>query len=225
MHSEPSSKLLFSSYFCYNRECSNRASSSVARTAVLYTACRRFESSLAHSIMKKVALYIIFAVVILSSLGVIFRTQIQAVLFPIKEIHIHAGFQIYEDGKQKSFEDFAYMNDKPCGDHAPGEHVDEQLEKAHLHELVGDVVHVHREGATWGDLFTNLKYPVEAEKIEAYVNGEKLPMVLARKIQPYDRLVVFIGDRDENLNKYLDKQVTKDHIVKTEKRSEQCGKA
>lgn len=172
--------------------------------------------------MKKF-IYVIFALLIIGSLGIIFRTQIQAALFPIKEIHIHAGFQVYENGKQKSFADLRYMNDKPCGSHAPGEHVDEQLEKAHLHELVGDVVHVHREGATWGDLFTNLKYPNAADNTEAYINEKKVDNILKEEIKPYDKVVIFIGNRDKDLKPYFAKQVSQDHILKTEKRSEKCG--
>lgn len=172
--------------------------------------------------MKKI-IYVIFALLIIASLGIIFRSQIQATFFPIKEIHIHAGFQVYENGKLKSFADIRYMNDKPCGDHGPGEHVDEQLEKAHLHELVGDVVHVHREGATWGDLFTNLKYPLGADKTEAYINEKKVENILKEEIKPYDKAVIFIGNRENDLKPYFAKQVTKDHIIKTEKRSEQCG--
>src|SRR4051812_30234652 len=107
--------------------------------------------------MKKV-IYIIFGLVILGSLGIIFRDQIQEKFFPVKELHYHAGFQVYENGKQKSFADIAYMHDKPCtGKKAEEEKEDEQIEKAHLHDLVGDVVHVHRENATWGDLFKNIK--------------------------------------------------------------------
>lgn len=173
--------------------------------------------------MKKKLLYVIFGVLIIASLGVIFRSQIQATFFPIKEIHIHAGFQVYENGKEKSFADIRYMKDDPCGSHEVGKVVNEQLEKAHMHELVDDVVHVHREGATWGDFFTNIKYPVDGSKAEAYINEKKVENILAEEIRPYDRVVIFIGEREKDLKPYFEKQVAKEHIIKTEKRSEQCG--
>ena len=44
---------------------------------------------------------------------------------------------------------------------------DKQLEKAHLHDLIGTVAHIHRENATWRDLFKNIGYSVSSKKGEA----------------------------------------------------------
>ena len=56
------------------------------------------------------------------------------------------------------------MHIEPCRDE---EHEKEkkdakeiQLEKAHLHDMIGDVVHVHYKGTRWKDLFANLNYKV-----------------------------------------------------------------
>ncbi len=71
------------------------------------------------------------------------------------ETHLHAGFQVYVDGVKQDFSDYQYMEIQPCGITDYGEKTPEeqQLEKAHLHDGVGDVVHVHRAGATWGGPF------------------------------------------------------------------------
>lgn len=175
---------------------------------------------------KRILIYSIFAILIIVSLGVIFRTQLyqlKATLFPVEEVHLHAGFQVYENGNLKSFSDLAYMHDKPCGDPATQGPVDEQIEKTHMHELVGDVAHVHRKGATWGDFFTNIKYPVEDKQFEAYINEKKVDNLLKMEINKYDRLVLFIGNHDADLKKYFAKQVPMDHIKEVEDRSEQCG--
>jgi hypothetical protein len=115
------------------------------------------------------------------------------------------------------------MHTKPCGKTVPT-HVDpeeEQIEKAHLHDYVGDVVHVHRTGATWGDLFTNIKYPLNYAEITAYINGQKIANLQKYPIRPYDSLVVFIGKNDERVG--LSRAVKRSHVQQVEKKSDNCG--
>src|SRR3989344_8557320 len=73
----------------------------------------------------------------------------------VDSVHFHAAFHLYENNSLKDFGEFKYMHISKCTEDQ--EHVDEdpQLEKAHLHDNIGDVVHVHRNNATWGDLFFN----------------------------------------------------------------------
>lgn len=139
----------------------------------------------------------------------------------IKEIHYHAGFQVYADGALQDFADLKYMNLKPCGGLLVRE--DDQLEKAHLHDNVGNVVHVHREGAVWGDLFKNIKWEIPAGKeFVGYLNGERKEDLLNYPILPYDSVVFFSGKIDD-LNHKLQARVTDDFMKEVEKKSENCG--
>ncbi|MEK9176453.1 MAG: hypothetical protein AAB520_03355 [Patescibacteria group bacterium] len=141
-----------------------------------------------------------------------------------KKIHYHAGFVVFNNNKQINFSGFKYMVIKPCNlDNKKEEESDEddQMEKAHLHDQIGDVVHVERENAKWVDLFTNLKYKVDYSKATAYLNGKKLDNFRELVIQPYDNLVVLIGSKDTN--QALKKAVTVAHVKQVEKRSENCG--
>lgn len=142
-----------------------------------------------------------------------------------KPVHFHAGFQIYVDGKIQDFSSLKYMNVEPCTAH-PEETTDpehEQEEKAHLHDLVGDVVHVHRANSTWGDLFKNMQFNITSSKpITSYINGQKVNHILTLPIKSYDILVLIIGEKPKDTN-FLKKAVTKNHIIKTEKKSETCG--
>ncbi len=141
----------------------------------------------------------------------------------LKHVHYHAGFQVYVNGKQVDFAKPEYMHEKPCTVAKNVEHEDEQIEKAHLHELVGDVVHVHREPVYWSDLFTNLKYSFDTSKpMSAYINGKKAPDFLSVQIHPYDSLIVLVGSHG-NSKSYLKNEVTKQYIQSIEKHSEQCG--
>ena len=139
-------------------------------------------------------------------------------------IHYHAGFQVYKDGVLVDFSGLKYMHDKPCDlNETPveEEHEDEQEEKAHLHDLIGDVVHVHRSGVVWKELFINLKYPIP-ENSEFYLSGEKMATGLNTPIKAYDSISIFINS-DPLKEQHIASRVTKEHIIETEKRSENCG--
>src|SRR3989344_6791336 len=95
-----------------------------------------------------------------------------------KEIHYHAGFQVYFDGKLQDFSGAKYMTVNPCGEEENGQE-NEQLEKAHHHDGVGDVVHVETEGAKWLDLFKNIRFNSDSSNpVEGYVNGKRVGNIL-----------------------------------------------
>jgi hypothetical protein len=141
-----------------------------------------------------------------------------------EDIHLHAGFQVYKDNKLIDYSGFEFMKVEPCSLETHSEELDlehEQLEKAHLHDSVGDVVHVHREGAAWGDLFANIKVEVSAK--EVYLNGGLYEGdIMAYKIMPYDSVVIFDGENTDIENK-LQNEVTKEHIIEVENTSENCA--
>lgn len=140
-----------------------------------------------------------------------------------KDVHYHAGFRVYVDGKLQDFSDIKYMHYEPCSEGDSHHDEDDQIEKAHLHDKVGDVVHVHRDGAVWGDLFKNIGYKIDEKKgLLAYVNGEKVDGVLSYPIKPYDSLVLLVGKHGD-VKGYLKKAVVKRHIVEVEGMSESCG--
>jgi hypothetical protein len=171
--------------------------------------------------MKKKLLFGISAVLVLVIAAVIILPQ--TILKP-EPVHIHAGFHVYKDDKLQDFSDFKYMHEMPCtvdGKPIEGAHPDEQLEKAHLHDQNGDVVHVHRKGATWGDLFKNIKYPISKNAV-VYNNGQRIENFLDREIVHYESVVIFEG-KHMNDKKYLKDAVTKDRIVEVENGSETCG--
>ncbi len=148
----------------------------------------------------------------------------QTLLKP-EPIHIHAGFQVYADDKLQDLSDFKYMHEMPCsidGKPVEGAPKDEQQERAHLHDQTGDVVHVHRQGGTWGDLFKNIKYEINDEEAVVYSNGQKIENFLDREIVPYESIVIFAGKHTDD-QKYLKSAVKKDYILQVEKKSETCG--
>ncbi|GAB4027829.1 MAG: hypothetical protein Fur0011_6720 [Candidatus Microgenomates bacterium] len=137
-------------------------------------------------------------------------------------VHYHAGFKVYIDNQLQDYSGYQYMNYTPCSQHdkkkSPEE---EQMEKAHLHDGVGDVVHVHREGAIWGDLFKNIKVNLPENKvIRGFVEGESVEDVMATPIVPYTTAIVLIGETDASRSAEV---VSRQHIEEVEKQSELCG--
>ena len=153
---------------------------------------------------------------------------------PAPEIHFHAGFQVYVDGVKQDYSDFQYMHLKPCDEdeeHAPtdpaqlteAERAEEQQERAHLHEGIGDVVHVHRENVVWGDLFQNLGVTLPAGKtVVGYIGDQRVTDIMKQPISANESIVIVVGDQSKVASMLKDR-VTVAHIQEVEKLSESCG--
>lgn len=97
------------------------------------------------------------------------------------------------------------------------------MDKAHLHDNIGDVVHAHLKGGVWEDLFKNIDYNIAAKgTVQGYINGKAVDNILQDNINPYDSVIMLVGNNN-NIEQYFPNAVTKDAIVKAEKMSENCG--
>lgn len=125
-----------------------------------------------------------------------------------EHIHYHAGFVVYIDGVKQDYSDYKYMDFESCSEHPEKMTAEEeQIELAHLHDGVGDVVHVHRAGAKWRDLFRNIGVSLPSE----------LP-VLNNPIEPNSSIVIVVGTPVDNPVK-----VSLEQIKEVESKSELCG--
>lgn len=141
-----------------------------------------------------------------------------------KKVHYHAGFQVYVDEKLQDFSSPKYMKEVPCTvDGANETHKEDiQLEKAHLHDGVGNVVHVERTGAKWSDLLINIGYKLPNDKsLVSFVNGKKTEQILDYPIRPYDSVIIIVG-KDAKSPELLKKSVTIEEIKEAEKSGESC---
>jgi hypothetical protein len=170
--------------------------------------------------MKKRLIYIIACVgIILLGTGIFFAAK---KFFTPEKVHYHAGFVVFQNNHKLDFSDNIYMSVEPCtvNGKTHDSEADKQIEKAHLHDNVGDVVHIEQTGAIWKDLFTNIKFPLNYSKVNGYVNGKQVPDFQSQPIRPDDSLVIFIGNNDKKL---LSQAVTKEYIQKQAKKSTTCG--
>ncbi len=144
---------------------------------------------------------------------------------PTKEtehLHYHAGFKVYTDGQLQDYSDYKYMNFVPCSEHDEKKsRAEEQIEKAHLHDGVDDVVHVHRSGARWGDLFTNIKVELPTDKkLKGYIDGREIDDIMREPITAYTTAIFVVGESESGHEKEI---VSIEHIKEVEAKSELCG--
>ncbi len=99
--------------------------------------------------MKKTQYAIIAAIAIIIAAAGIY------VLVP-KEIHEHADFAAYINGRQINFSQDKYMHNESPEQEASAGHGAEDDEKAHMHDLAGWIAHKHAADATWGIFFRNI---------------------------------------------------------------------
>ncbi len=88
-------------------------------------------------------------------------------------VHHHANFAVYVDGERQEFDNFTFYEEiQAC---SPGDEL-QPSSRAHMHEMVNSVVHVHDEGVTWGHFFANLGYSLSDEALETrdavYIDDE-----------------------------------------------------
>ncbi len=167
-------------------------------------------------------LLVVIGSIIFVILIILFGYKIYSKVTVPKKVHYHAGFIVFKDNKKINFSDFKYMYEKPCTINGKEneESENEKLEKAHLHDNVGDVVHIEKSGAKWGDLFTNIKYPIDKDAI-IYINGKEIKNFQKLSIKPYDSLVMFIGSN--NVNEDIKQALTQKYIEEMGSKSKTCG--
>ncbi|MEK7185911.1 MAG: hypothetical protein AAB675_00925 [Patescibacteria group bacterium] len=162
----------------------------------------------------------IIAVIILVVVSYFTYSTVRKITTPEK-VHYHAGFVVFKDDKKIDFSDFKYMRIKPCTEDEEHEDSDEdiQTEKAHLHDFVGDVVHVEEKNAHWRDLFSNINHKIDYSKAVAFINGKKVSQFENRKIQPDESLIILIGN---NKSTHLQDAVSKSYINEKADKGEDC---
>jgi hypothetical protein len=119
-------------------------------------------------------------------------------------VHYHANFALYIQGQREQFKDPSYYEEetacKSGKDMTP-------TDRAHMHDNISDIVHVHDHATTWGQFFNNLGWSIGRDFIETrdqmYQNdgNNVLHVILNGQdltgINPLNNKV--IGDRDKLL--------------------------
>lgn len=143
-----------------------------------------------------------------------------------KEFHEHADFAVFIDGVPFDFTRDKYMSIEPCkisslplpfvqsayahgGEEGPEGH--DLRDWVHLHNGIGSVIHVHKEGITYDQFFESLgmdfhdtyfeddewnRYEENGEKeFVILLNGERVEEIAESQIRNLDRVLISYGDR------------------------------
>jgi hypothetical protein len=142
--------------------------------------------------------------------GALVVLGIRFITYKPEQIHYHANFAVYLNGKREQFKSPMYY-EEVSGSCALGKDI-KPAQRVHLHDEVADVVHVHDHAVTWGDLFMNLHWAVgpdfirtpdgifvaaDSKKITYVVNGQEIDDISTEIIKDEDRLLVDFGDTNK----------------------------
>lgn len=113
-----------------------------------------------------------FALVAGFLLGTIWLIAFRMMTYEDRQVHYHANFALYINGQRDDFASQTFYEEtQACS-------ADEVGPKArvHMHDQIRHVVHVHDEGSTWGHLFANLGYGINARSVQTdkgvFVDGQ-----------------------------------------------------
>lgn len=143
-------------------------------------------------------------------LGVLILLGIRFFTYNPDHTHYHANLQVYINGQRETFKDASYYEDvAACSAYSNLT----PKERAHMHDEVNDVVHVHDHAVTWGQFFANIGWFVGDDfmktkdgtmymadgdkKLHIMLNGQDytdLTPITNMQIGDQDKLLVSFGD-------------------------------
>ena len=140
------------------------------------------------------------------------------------QVHYHANFAVYIDGKQEDFSSEMYMEETARCNVTTGVLPQDRI---HLHDKKGSLVHVHMAASTWGDLFANLSWGIGSTyladpygKIRTatgetnlyfFINGKPIMNPANEIVKSTNRLLVWYGSGTEiEIQKKTESLVPKD---------------
>jgi len=152
-------------------------------------------------------------------LATIILLGIRFATYSIPHTHYHANFALYINGQREEFKQAQYYEEiAACTLHG----AIQPAQRAHMHDEINDVIHVHDDGVTWNQFFNNIGWTlgpnfIQNDKRTLYVEdgANKLNIVLNEQnltdltsmanevIKDEDRLLISFGDIDD---KTLDKE-------------------
>ncbi len=148
-------------------------------------------------------------------LGLLIFVGLRMALVQDHHTHYHANFALYVNGQQDKFDNFTFYEEvQSCS----SDDKNNPKTRAHMHNQVNDVVHVHDDNATWGHFFANLGYGllddavqtnkgiftngVDGKALTFILNGKAVESIANRVIQSEDTLLIDYGDNADTQERY-----------------------
>ncbi len=137
--------------------------------------------------------------------------------------HVHSDFTVFIDGQKFNFAQEKYMTSTDVCK------LDYQTKHTHMHDMNGNVAHVHAMGQTWGIFFTNIGFSLaddamttedgtvykntDQKKWRFFVNGKAVSSLKDYELQDLDQVLFSYGTGDQ---KEIDKElvmITKESCI------------
>jgi len=136
-------------------------------------------------------------------LGIRYATYMPA------QVHYHANFAVYINGQREEFKGAQYYQEVNVCSATNGITIPQQ--RAHMHDNMNDIIHIHDHATTWGQFFENLGWFVGPNFIQKddgtmYIADDQNKLHVILNGQDYTDLSpitnVIIKDRAQLLMSY-----------------------
>ena len=97
-------------------------------------------------------------------LGVLILLVIRFFTYNPPQVHYHANFALYINSQREQFKGPQYYQEVAICSSTNGITLPQQ--RAHMHDNINDVVHVHDHAVTWGQFFENLGWYIGPDFLE-----------------------------------------------------------
>ena len=139
-------------------------------------------------------------------IGVLILLVVRFFTYNPPRIHYHANFEVFINGRQEQFKDNFYYESEGAACTAEGNIT--PPDRAHMHDNINNVIHVHDHAVTYGQFFQNLGWAVnprfvntptqllladDTHKVTFLVNGQPVPNIANQVIGDRDKLLVDYG--------------------------------
>lgn len=101
-------------------------------------------------------------------IGVLIILAIRFFTYAPTQVHYHANFAVYINGKQEEFKAATYYQPETAC--TSTNDIVRPEQRAHMHDNINSVVHVHDHATSWGQFFENLGWYVGPDFIRT-ANG------------------------------------------------------
>lgn len=158
------------------------------------------------------AKWVLFVVGLL--LGVLVTLAIRFATYNVQQTHYHANFAVYINGQREQFKGPQYYEEvSACSASGPIQ----PPQRAHMHDNINSVIHVHDNGVSWQQFFNNIGWTLgpnfiqdnqqnmyvedSTNKLNIILNGQNLTdltSIANQVIHDRDRLLISFGNISNN---------------------------
>jgi len=144
--------------------------------------------------------------------GAVVILAIRFATYSVASTHYHANFAVYVNGQREQFKGPQYYEEvAACTANGPIQ----PAQRAHMHDGVNSVIHIHDDGVTWSQFFDNIGWSIgpnfiqndqhrmyvedDTDKLNIVLNGQNLTdltSIANRVIKDQDRMLISYGDID-----------------------------